>query len=109
MAIPHAAPAQAIDVRPLNERLPATRTSALFKCRDLEVIRIVLKRDESFPPHKVAGDVSIHCLEGCIEVTGPGFTTLLQAGEMLFLEGGTEHAVQARQDASALVTIALRR
>lgn len=108
MAKPHAFPCDVIDVRPLAERLPVSKTCAVFKSEDLEVIRLVLMAGQSLPPHKVRGEITVHCLEGSIDVSGGSCVSRLSAGEMLFLTGGTEHAVLALEDSSALVTIALR-
>lgn len=107
MAIPHALPAQPIDIRPLGTRLAGERTIALFKSAHLEVLRLVLLRGKSFPPHKVAGDITIHCIEGRIDVTLEDGSHVLGAGELLYLPGGALHGVAALEDASALVTIAL--
>lgn len=80
---------------------------ALFKSRDLEVIRLVLAEGRSMPPHRVAGDITIHCLSGLIEV-GLGEThPRLLAGQMMFLPGNALHGVKALSDSRALVTIAL--
>lgn len=108
MALPHARPGQAVDVRPLGGRLGDERTTALLKSRDLEVIRLVLKAGATLPPHKVAGEITIQCLEGRLSVRSDGATTVLGPGHLLFLNGGAVHDVSALDDASALVTIALR-
>lgn len=108
MAIPHASSGQVIDVRPLGGLLPGIRTHAIFKSQDLEVIRLVLKAGESFPAHKVPGEITVHCVEGSMNVGCNGSVTRLNAGEMLYLEGNIEHAVDAVEDASALVTIVLK-
>lgn len=108
MAIPHAAPGQAFNVHPLGDALSATKTFALFKSADLEVIRLVLPAGKSFPKHKVAGEVTIHCLEGRFDIALQDTTVQLGAGELLFLSRHQEHAVAAVTDASALVTIALK-
>lgn len=108
MAIHHALSGQALDVRPLSGRLSLVKTSALFKSADLEVIRLVLLAGKSLPPHKVPGEITIHCLEGSIDIELDVATTRLNAGELLFLAGSAMHAVSAVTDASALVTIALR-
>ena len=55
MAIPHARPGQAIDVRPLGARLAGETTTALFKSDQLEVIRLVLVAGKSLPTHQVSG------------------------------------------------------
>jgi quercetin dioxygenase-like cupin family protein len=108
MAIPHAAPGQAIDVAPLGTRLSSEQTTALFKSADLEVIRLVLPAGKSLPPHKVAGEITIQCVEGAIDITAGGQSHVLRAGQLLYLSGNVMHGVTALEDASALVTIVLK-
>jgi quercetin dioxygenase-like cupin family protein len=108
MAIPHALPGQPVDVQPLGARLPHERTTALFKSADLEVMRLVLLAGKSLPPHSVAGEITVHCIEGSIEVTAENQSHVLHAGQLLYLARGVTHGVTALQDSSALVTVALR-
>ena len=108
MALNHASPGQALDVRPFGARLLTEKTAALFKSRDFELMRLVLLAGKSFPPHKVAGDITIHCLEGTLAIELADTSVHLAAGELLFLEGNALHGVKALTDASALVTIALK-
>jgi len=109
MAIPHADSGQVIDVRPLGPSLANERTVALFKTEDLEVIRLVLPAGKGLPPHKVAGEITIQCIEGRIDVTVDGGISHLEAGQLVYLARDVVHGVAALEDASALVTIALRR
>ncbi len=109
MAIPHAAPGEPIDVRPLGARLGQEKTIALFKSDHLEVLRLVLPAGKSMPAHKVPGEMTIQCLEGQVAVTGDGPDTVLNAGELLYLRGHVVHGLSAREDASVLVTLALHR
>ena len=108
MALSHATPSQPLDVRPLAATLPMARTAALFKSRDLEVIRLVLREGKGLPPHSVSGEITIHCLEGALNIDADGGRTLLEAGQLLFLKAGETHALEAITDASALVTIVLK-
>lgn len=108
MAIEHALPGQSVDVRPLGSRLPTEKTKALFKSRDLEVMRLVLLEGRSLPPHKVPGDITIQCVEGALEVSAEGRSHVLRAGHLLYLPAHVLHGVSALEDASALVTIALK-
>lgn len=108
MAISHAISGQALDVKPYGEGFAAHQTRALFKSHDLEVIRLVLLEGKSFPPHRVAGDITIQCLEGLLAIELEGEELALGAGQLLFLERDAMHGVTATTDASALVTIALR-
>lgn len=109
MALNHLSSGEPIDVGPLGPNLANSRTSALFKADDLEVMRLVLPAGKSLPPHSVAGEITIHCIEGRIEVAAHGRQRELRAGQLMYLAGGTSHAVTALEDASALVTIALRK
>jgi quercetin dioxygenase-like cupin family protein len=109
MAISHAVSGEPIDIQPLGAQLASTKTSALFKSEDLEVIRLVLLAGKSFPPHKVAGEITIQCIEGRIDVTAEGRSHVLAAGQLLFLAAGVVHDVAALENASALVTIALKK
>ncbi|MBC7957172.1 MAG: cupin domain-containing protein [Cytophagales bacterium] len=107
MAIPHAGSGEPIDVQPLGAGLPRHKTTALFKSRELEVIRLVLLAGKSLPEHKVPGEITIQCVEGRIDVTSEGTSHVLAAGQLLFLAGNVPHGVVALQDSSALVTIVL--
>ncbi len=108
MAITHASPATPIDVRPFGERLAGERTKALFKSEHLQVTRLVLKSGERLAPHKVAGEITVLCVEGEIELSADERRVRLAAGHMLYLAAGCMHGVAALSDASAVVTIALR-
>lgn len=108
MAVPHATPGQVLDVRPLGERLRESKTTALFKSRDLEVMRLVLVEGKSLPSHKVPGEITIHCLEGRLAIGLEGATVPLEAGELVHLAGNAVHGVTALADATALVTVALK-
>jgi quercetin dioxygenase-like cupin family protein len=107
MAIAHARPGHIIDVRPLGASLGDQRSCALFKSRQLEVMRLVLRAGKRMPPHRVPGEITIQCLEGRLDVVVEGRSHVLEAGHMLYLPGGVAHGVVALEDVSALVTIAL--
>lgn len=109
MAIPHAAPGQAIDIQPLGPRLSGEKTVALFKSQDLEVMRLVLQAGKALPPHKVAGELTVQCIEGALDVTAGGQSHVLRAGQLLYLPGNVLHGVTALEDASALVTVVVRK
>ena len=108
MALEHAESGDLIDVRPLGARLGSSVSTALFKAEDLEVMRLVLLAGKEIPPHKVAGEVTIQCIEGVVEVTS-GSVRRLEAGWMLFLRGDEVHSLRGIEDASVLVTIFLER
>lgn len=108
MAIPHAKSGEVIDIRPLGDRLQETVTATLVKTDALEVLRLVLPAGETINRHQVTGEITVQCLEGRVIFDAGGVDRDLSAGQMLFLEGGTPHALRAVEDSSVLVTILLR-
>ena len=107
MAISHAAPGQAIDLLPAVGAADGARTVALFKSRDLEVIRLVLPAGKSLPPHKVAREITIQCVSGALAVNTAAGRHELKAGQLLFLDREAVHDVRALEDVTALVTVVL--
>ncbi len=109
MAIPHAHSGQLIDICAFGGGFATARNTALFKTSEIEVMRLVLPAGKSMPAHKVVGEITVQCLEGKIEFAYVGGTTVLGAGQMLYLSGGVEHSLLGLEDASVLVTIVLRK
>lgn len=108
MAIHHAAPAEVFDVQPLGRALNESKTRVLVKTDTLEVVRIVLPTGKQLPPHRVAGEITVQCLEGHLAFDVAGSEQELVAGQMLYLTGGATHALRGITDSSVLVTILLR-
>jgi quercetin dioxygenase-like cupin family protein len=109
MAIAHAAAGQLVDVQALGDKFCEARTVALFKTGELEVMRVVMPAGKRMPSHGVKGEVTIHCLEGEIDLISNGNPQRMKAGQLVWLEGGVDHALAAVQDSSLLVTIVLRK
>lgn len=107
MATPHAASGEVIDIRPLGDKLAGAVTRTLVKSDGLEVIRLIVPAGKLIPPHKVAGPITVQCLEGGVEFSAHGQWRPLRPGEMLHLAGGEMHAVKGVLDSSVLVTIHL--
>jgi quercetin dioxygenase-like cupin family protein len=108
MALVHAHPLDVIDVRPLGQRLAEAKTHSLLKTTQLQLMRLVLPAGVRVPQHHVVGEITLHCLEGTVLVHTPGRLNTLHAGELMALRGEEPHALEARSDASLLVTILLR-
>lgn len=107
MALPHAQPLDVIDVRPLAAHLQGAVTTSLLKVQALQLMRLVLRAGHGLPEHSVPGAITIHCLEGEAVVSTPARSCTLGAGQLVMLEGGEPHAVNAITDASLLVTVLL--
>jgi quercetin dioxygenase-like cupin family protein len=70
-------------------------------------VRLVMKKGDQLPPHRVPGEITVQCLSGSLELGVGDDKRRLRAGEMSYLSGGTVHDVLAIDDCVALVTIAL--
>lgn len=109
MAIPHAKPAEVIDIRPLGSELKDAQTATLLKTDRLEVIRLVLPAGKEIKRHNVPGEITVQCLEGNVVCSTEQSECELSAGNLLYLSGSDDHALRAVEDASLLVTILLER
>jgi quercetin dioxygenase-like cupin family protein len=107
MAIPHAKSGEVIDLRPLSNALAPAVTNTLLKTDWLEVIRLVIPAGKDIPPHQVAGEITVQCLEGRVAFTAGGACRELAAGQMLYLAGNEPHSLRGIENASVLVIILL--
>ena len=107
MAISHLNSGEPISLMPFGKTIDGERSVALFKSKQLEVIRLVLTAGKSFPSHSVPGEITLQCLEGSLEVTANGDVQTLNANQLMFLAGGIDHGLLALTDATVLLTIAL--
>jgi quercetin dioxygenase-like cupin family protein len=108
MAIVHASPGDIVEVKPLGSALRGIRSHALFKSGQLEVIRLVLRTEEQLPSHAVAGESTLHCIEGRVALACHAGERELGPGQLVHLGGGERHALRCLQDASLLMTIVLK-
>lgn len=109
MALSHATSGTVIDLRPLGEKCAVFSAIALIKTPQLEVVRLSLPRGKIMPAHKVPGEITVQCLEGSIAFSIGERIQNLQAGDLIFLAGEEMHALEALENASALITILLKK
>jgi quercetin dioxygenase-like cupin family protein len=105
--MPHhqAVSGEVIDIHPLGPGLADAASTALVRTDDVEVMRLVLPKGKSIPEHHVPGEITLQCIEGTLEVQAHDRTQILQAGELLYLQGNTPYAIYALEDASVLMTM----
>ncbi|SCW66345.1 hypothetical protein SAMN02927924_01932 [Sphingobium faniae] len=102
MAIPHCRSGDISRLGSIDDAM--TRTVALARTASFEAIHLVVRAGEAIPPHRVAGSLTLYCIAGHVRFEG-GSSPELRAGEWLFLDPGTPHAVEAVADSSLLLTI----
>lgn len=111
MATHHASPGEVVDLATWGDDLAVEHSKAITKTSGLELARLVLDADEEM--HRggycqVTGPVVFHCIEGEVEVDTPGRCERLRSGQLLYLEGGTEHKLKGVLKSVMLLTIVLK-
>jgi len=107
MAQAHAASGDIIDIRPFGAALHEHVTTAYFKSAQLELVRLVLPSGKLMREHRVAGEITVLCIEGLIDFSTPTLSRRLGPGQLIHLPAGEPHALRAVADSTALLTICL--
>lgn len=105
MALKHARPEEVVDLRPLGAALEGAKTSALVRTSAFEAIRLIVPAGAELPPHKVSGQITLHCLEGHVQLGTSKAVLDLQTGDWVYLEGGEMHWPKGLEPSSLLLTI----
>lgn len=105
MALRRAEPGEIVDLRPLGDRLPTTRTSAIVRTSSFEAVRLVVPAGTEIPSHKVQGQIMLHCIEGRVTLGLSDGARELEPGDWIYLDGGEPHSVRGVENASLLLTI----
>ena len=109
MALAHATTGELIDLRPIGVKLSEAASTALIKTPNIEVMRWILHAGKTMLEHKVAGEITVQCLEGSVELQVHGRTQTLRSGHWVYLVGGEPYALRAIENSALLVTILLNR
>ena len=107
MALHHASSGEMIDVRPVVDKIDSAMSRALYKSKHLEVFRMFLEAGKTIPKHQVPGELTVQCLEGCVELSVNGVSQLMWPGDLICVAGGEAHALTGVEDGSVLVTLLL--
>lgn len=107
MALHHARPAEVVDLGPIGPGLKDAKTAAIIKADHFEVIRLIVHAGAEIPQHKVSGPITLHCLEGRVELGTDLEPIALKANDWIYLDGGAPHSVKAIEDSALLLTILL--
>ena len=75
----------------------------------LTLVLFHFERDGSFPKHDVEGEVTLHVLDGELEVETARQTDALGAGQIIVIGSGNTFSLRATQAARMLMTVRLSR
>jgi quercetin dioxygenase-like cupin family protein len=107
MALHHAKSGEVIDLGPLGSALGDTKTVAIVKGDHFETIRVIIQAGAEIPQHSVSGEITLHCLEGHVELGVDPEPIVLKTNDWVYLIGGAPHSVKAIENSSLLLTIFL--
>ncbi len=79
--------------------------NTLVKEPDFRIVLIAMKRGARLGEHTTAGRLSIHVLDGEIQIRLPDQMVDLHAGSLLALDHHVIHDVEAREESSFLLTL----
>ena len=83
------------------------RANIVFKTSTIRVVVVTMLEGGELQEHRAPGPITIHALEGSIDVTVEGKSNVLQAGEIIALAPGVRHGVRCLQDGNFLLTIGI--
>lgn len=81
-------------------------SKTLAKYPDFRIVLVLMKANSEMKEHHADARISIHALEGTIRVHLPEEKVELGAGELLALDYGIRHDVEALAENAFLITIA---
>lgn len=105
MATRHAVSGEVIDLETWAQDLPDEQTKAIVKTDDIELVRLVIPAGKEIPGHKVSGPIVVHCINGEVKFTAMDITQVLLPGQLLYLQPGEPHSLNAVKDSVVLLTI----
>lgn len=105
MALKHATSGEIVEIAPLGSAIDENRSTAIVRDDCIEVMRLVLRAGRSVSEHRVDGPMTIHCLEGDLEVFAHNEAKRLGPQQLMYLAGNVSHTLHALTDTSVLVTV----
>jgi quercetin dioxygenase-like cupin family protein len=109
MATHHAASGEIVNLRPLTTPLHDTQSTTLVREEQLKVLRLVLPAGKELPDHAVNGPITMHCLQGIVNVTTQDRRQTMCPGDFMYLAGRIPHTLLATEDATMLLTIVVEK
>ena len=79
----------------------------LNKVGTMRLVLNAMKAGMEIKTHHASGPISVHCLEGKLKFNTEERSVTLQKGELLTLEELVKHSVEAIEETTFLLTVAL--
>ena len=105
MALQHASYLEIIDLATPAPIGSTSSSSSLLRTGHLQILRLVLPQGASLPTHHLAGESTIQCLSGDVDLIASQGEYRLKAGQLIALAAGEANSVQAREASVLLMTL----
>lgn len=79
----------------------------LLKQGPLRLTLVAVKSGAVLETHKADGPITISTIRGSIRVTTEGNATMVPAGNLIAIEAGLDHLVEAAEDSAFLLTLSM--
>ena len=83
------------------------RAKIIFKTSTIRVVVVTMLEGGELQEHTAPGPITIHALEGTIDVSVEGESNILEAGGIIALAPGVRHAVRCLKQGNFLLTIGI--
>lgn len=80
----------------------------LVRASDIRIVLIVMKAGARIAEHRASETAAVHTLSGRVRLRLPDGTAEVPAGQLLILEEGLPHDVEAAADSAFLLTLGWR-
>ncbi len=83
----------------------AHNAMTLTKSRGLRVVLVAMREGATLPTHHTDGPISMQVIDGELRVTADSCVVKLHAGQLVTLQSGVRHGVEAATEAAFLLTL----
>jgi len=90
------------DQRSTNKR---KRSAVLAKNEHVRIVLAVLSRGEALQEHETEGQITVTVVQGAIRFNALNERRNLGAGDLLTLQAGIRHSVEALEDSAFVITV----
>jgi len=87
------------------QRTTGRSSKTLAKYPDFRIVLVLMKVNTQMKEHHADGRISIHALQGKVRLHLPDRKVELSAGELMVLDQGIRHDVEALEESAFLITI----
>ncbi|MBZ5722771.1 MAG: cupin domain-containing protein [Acidobacteriia bacterium] len=87
------------------QRETGRSSKTLAKYPDFRIVLVLMKVNTQMKEHHADGRISIHSIEGKLRVHLPDQQVELPAGELLVIDCGIKHDVEALEESAFLLTV----